>query len=162
MSNASKRVLTGAVAIIKYRGKAIGHMRTVTATENIARTNVYQLGSVIPLESAATQWSGTLSCGFWHIDLKRSGVPNALKRDVNSNEEFENNIVLDPDGVQIDVYKREADVIDPETKKITPRESPHFSIRRAFITSDTVNINEGAISGKDQSFNYIDPMILPV
>lgn len=157
----ANNAMTGALAIIKYRGKAVGYMRGITANESFTRSSVYQLGSILPLESALTQWSGTLTCDFYEIDFKRSGVPQAVIRDVQSNTEFENNAVLDSEGLQIDVYKREQDAIDPTTKKITAKESPYFSIRRAFLTSDNTNTNEGAISGRNQSFNFLDPILFP-
>jgi hypothetical protein len=156
-----KTVLTGAVAIIKYRGKGVGHMRGITINENFQRQPVRELGSVIPLEVPMTAWDGTISCDFFEIDFKRSGIPQAVIRDVQNNTEFENNLVLDADGVQIDVYKREQDVIDPETKRITPKTTPYAVIRRAFITADNTNTNEGAVSGRNQSFMYIDPVIQP-
>lgn len=155
------RVLHGAVAIIKVNGIAIGYMRSVTIQENITRNNVYQLGSILPVEMPASQWAGTVSCGFYEINWNRSGIKGAMKRDVQNNTEYENNVVLDYDGVQLDVYKRERDVIDPETKKITAKESPYCVIRRCLINSDSINIQEGQVSGRDQSFGYLDPVITP-
>jgi hypothetical protein len=155
------KVLTGALAIIKYRGRAIGHMRGITINENITRSNVYQLGSILPLETPATQWSGTITCDFYEINWKRSGIPQATVRDVQNNTEYENNIVLDYDGIQIDVYKKEQDVINPETRKVTPKETPYAVIRRAFLTTESTNTNEGAVAGRNQSFNYLDPVIQP-
>ena len=157
----SQKAMHGAVAIIKYRGTAIGYMKGITINENITRSNVYQLGSILPLESPATQWAGTITCDFYEINWKRSGIPQSIIRDVQSNTEFENNLVLDYDGIQIDVYKREQDVINPETKKVTAKETPYAVVRRAFITADNTNTNEGAVSGRNQSFNYLDPVIQP-
>jgi hypothetical protein len=158
---AGDKVLHGAVAIIKYRGKAVGRMRGITINETFQRQPVYELGSVLPLEVPMTQWMGNLTCDFFEIDFKRSGIPQSVIRDVQNNTEFENNLVLDYDGVQIDVYKREQDIIDPETKRVTPKESPYAIVRRAFITADNTNTNEGAISGRNQTFMYLDPVTQP-
>lgn len=155
------KVYTGAIAIIKRYGKAVGHMRDVTVNENFQRAEVKQLGSILPLEKPVVGWAGSLSCGFYFIDFVKSGIPDAVKRQVQNNGEFENNIVLDHDGVQIDLYKRLKDVIDPETKKITPKEAPVCTVRRALIESDNLTVSEGGVSGKNQSFSFLDPVILP-
>jgi hypothetical protein len=155
------KALTGAIAIIKRNGKAVGHMRDVTITETFNRAEVKQLGSILPLEKPVVGWSGSLSCGFYFIDLKKSGVPEAVIRQVQNNQQFENNLVLDGDGVQVDLYKRLQDIIDPETKKISPKEEPICTIRRALIESDNLTISEGGVSGKNQTFSYLDPLILP-
>lgn len=155
------KVMTGALAVIKYRGTAIGYMRGITINENVNRSPVTQLGSILPVEVPATGWSGTISCDFFELNFKRGGIPQAIIRDVQTNTEFENNIVLDYEGIQIDVYKREADAIDPETKKISAKLTPYATVRRAFITTDNTNTNEGSVSGRNQSFMYIDPVIIP-
>jgi hypothetical protein len=155
------KTLTGAIAIIKYRGVAIGHMRNVQVSETFTRADVRELGNILPLEAPVTQWSGTIQCGFYEIDFTRSGVPNALKRDSQDNNEFQNNVVLEYDGVQIDIYKRIQDAIDPETRKVTPVEKPYATVRRALIESDSIDITEGAVSGRNQSFRYLDPVIQP-
>lgn len=155
------KTITGAIAIIKYNGRAVGYMRGVQASENIGRQPVKELGNIIPVEGAVVSWAGSISCSFWEVDFEKSGIPQAIKRDVQTNEEFQDNLVLDYEGVKIDIYKKVIDIIDPETKKITPRKKPYASISRCMIESDSIDINEGSVGGRNQSFMFLDPIILP-
>jgi len=155
------KTFTGAIAIIKHQGVAIGRMTSVNANESFTRIDVRGLGTIMPQESCVVQWNGTLTCSFFEIDYKRTGIPTAVFRNVQNNTDFENQIVLNYDGVQVDIYKRIQDVIDPVTKIVRPFELPYATIRRALIDSDSFNVSEGQVAGRNQSFRYLDPIILP-
>jgi len=167
-------VFTGALGIIKVNGQAVGLMRNIRISESTRRVPVRGLGSILPLEAPVTEWSGTISCSFWEIDYLNSGIPGAILRKVGLGNQasqiafgintpnFEDNVVLDTEGVEIDVYKKVTDVIDPTTGLITPKLAPYAIIGRCLIESDNVNLDEGNISGRDQSFQYLDPIVFPV
>lgn len=171
MPTDSGQVFTGALAIIKVNGQPIGRMRNVRFSESIRRIPIRQLGSILAKEAAAVEHSGTISCSFWEINYAVSGVPNAIRRDVglgnaasqiatgNPQTNFEDNVVLDQNGVTLDVYKKVKDAVDPATGLLIPGVIPYAIINKCFIESDNVNIDEGNVSGRDQSFVFLDPII---
>lgn len=168
---AKDQALTGAIAIIKVNGVAVGLMRNVRVNESMRRVPIRGLGSILPKEAPVTEWAGTLSCSFWEIDYKKTGIPNAIRRDVGlgnaasqiasgiNTTNFEDQLVLDSDGVQVDLFKKVTDVIDPNTGLITPKAVPYAIIGRVLIESDNISIDEGSIAGRDQSFSFLDPVI---
>lgn len=166
----SEKTLTGAIAIIKRNGVAIGKMKDIQANESINRLDVSKgLGSIYSDEFAAIKWTGTVNCSFWEINYKESGIAGALNRVFGSNilsqiasgnnqENFEDQVVLDDVGVDIEIYKKIADIIDPNTGKIKPKVVPYATIRGMFIESDNVTISEGNVAGRNQSFRYMYPI----
>lgn len=164
-------LLTAAVAIIKVKGQPVGLMRNISINENITRVVVKGLGTIMPVEAPVTSWAGTLSCSFFEIDFKQSGIKDALRRDVgdangrsqmatgNNQTNFEDQLVLDSEGVQLDLYKKIKDVIDPTTKLITPKVEPYAIISRCLIEGDGITVDEGNVSGRNQSFVYLDPIV---
>ena len=165
-------LLTAAVAIIKVKGQPVGLMRNISVNENFTRVVVKGLGTIMPVEAPVTSWAGTLSCSFFEIDFKQSGVNGALRRDVgvgngrsqvatgNNQANFEDQLVLDGTGVQLDLYKKVKDIIDPTTKLITPKVEPYAIVGRCLIESDSITIDEGNVSGRNQSFMYMDCIVM--
>lgn len=169
------KTLHGAIAIIKVNGIAIGKMKDVRINESFRRIRVSKgLGSVMPDEFAVTEWAGQLSCSFFEINYRISGIPQALNRVFGSNilsqvaaqnpgdSNFEDQLVLDYLGVDVEVYKKvqgapqqtvSGDIIIPDLV-------PYATVRGCFIESDNVNISEGQVSGRDQSFQYLYPVVV--
>lgn len=154
-------VLTGALAIVKKNGTAIGFMRDISATENIARADVMGLGTILKSESPVTAWTGTLTCSFYEVDFNVTGIPDAIKRNLQTSQDFEDQLLLDEEGVQVDVFKKVEDFIDPVTKLRRAKAQPFATIKRVLIESDGFQISEGQLSGHNQSFRYLDPVIYP-
>lgn len=161
------RVLTGAIAIIRVKGIPVGKMRNIRYVENISRVQVRGIGTILASELAAVAWDGQLSCDFFEVRFQTSGIKDAILRNFTSArsriadglESFEDQLVLEQDGVQIDIFKKVADVIDPVTKIIKPAAVPYASIGRAFIESDGFDITDGGVSGHNQSFRCLDPVL---
>lgn len=169
------KVLTGAIAIIKVSTptgqKVVGLMRDVRINESFRRQEVRGLGTILPQEAPVTEWRGTVSCSFFEIDWKKSGLEKAIRRDVglanaasqlangNTATNFEDNLVLDDLGVTLNVYKKITDAVDASTGLIIPQATPYCIVTRCLIESESVNISEGSISGRDQSFVYLDPIV---
>jgi len=156
------KILTGAMAIVRVNGVPVGKMKNVRLQESIRRTRIGGLGTILPVEQAATEWSGSLSCSFYEIDFTKTGIPGGLRRDVENKQAFEDQLILDSDGVQVDVFRKITDAIDPVTKLIKPKTVPYASVTRCLIEGDGVSINEGQVSGRDQSFSYLDPILTDV
>jgi hypothetical protein len=169
----TNKVITGAIAFIKVDGIIVGKMKDVRINESFRRVRVSKgLGSIFADEFAVTEWNGTLSCSFMEIDYKQSGIPfGVLRTFLSANimsqigagvtaANFEDNLVLDYNGVTVEVYKKLQDVIDPVTRLITPSAVPYATVNQCFIDSDNVNISEGQIAGRDQSFQYLLPVVV--
>lgn len=172
----AEKVLTGAIAIIKVInsqgiGTPVGFLRDFRVNESFRRQDVRGIGTILPSESPVVEWAGTISCSFYEIDYKKAGVAGALRRDVGfgniasqvangiNNINFEDNLILDADGVSLELFKKIKDAVDPNTGLISPNAVPYALITRALIDSDNVTIGENSISGRDQSFRYLDPIV---
>ena len=161
------RTLHGGIALIKSGGVVIGLMRSIDVTESITRIRVGGVGTILPKEQAATQWDGTVTTDFMMINLKQTGIPGAIRRDfdsatsqvLNGNASFEDQLVLDDSGVQVDVFKKVKDV-QMSDGKIIPKVAPIAVIKRCMIDSDAMNIAEGGVSSRRQSFKYLDPVLI--
>jgi hypothetical protein len=160
------RTVTGAIALIKVNGSVIGLMKTVRVQESVRRQPVRGIGTILPSAQEVVEWDGTLSCDSMLVDFKNGGVPGAIRRVfpniasqvLNGNSSFEDQLVLDGDGVQVDIYKKITDVIDVNTGIITPTTKPVAIVKNCLIESDSFDITEGSISGHSQSFKYLTPV----
>lgn len=159
----AERVMTAPLAIIKTTdGKAIGKMRNIRVTETLRRSRVSGLGELTPQEYPAVEWNGSLTCSFYTIDLKKTGIPGLIKRETGNVQKFINNVLLQEDGVDIYIYKKEASVIDADTGLIQEIGEGDFAvIRGCFIDRQGFDISEGAISGSDQDLTYMHPILFP-
>jgi len=157
----SNQVLHAALAIVKANGVTIGKMRGITVNENFNRAEVRGLGELTPQEVPAISWAGTLTADFYNIDYTKSTIPGAIRRDVQDTKSFVDNVLLNDVGVQVVLYKKVVGEVDPETGLITSAEDVYAVINGLFLDTDNFNINEGQVSGKNQSFRYLYPVIFP-
>jgi hypothetical protein len=161
------QVLTGALAIIKLNGNPIGKMKNVRVSESIQRGRVSGIGELTPQELPALSWNGTLSCSFYSIDFQSDGIAGVdgnpdlgVTRTSGSIAEWVEHVILQEQGVDIDIYKKVQDAVDAVTgqlKNITPK--PFARIEQLFLDSDGMDITENGIAGRDQSFTFKNPII---
>ena len=164
---ADPKVLTGAIALIKSGGKVIGKMKSLRWTENIRRVEVVGIGTILPSEAPVVGWAGQVSCSAMTISFKNGVIPNAIRRNFTNigsqalagNVSFEDQLVLDSDGVVLEIYEKVTDLVDIVTGQIKPKVIPFAIIRQVLIESDSLDISEGAISGSDQTFKYLKPIL---
>jgi len=175
---AEPKVITGAIAIIKVGGVVVGKMRDIRINETYRRLRVPKgIGSIFADEQAVTEFDGTLSCSFYEINFNKSGILSRngegaviLRRAFNTGQtpanasfdgvsNFEDEIVLDDVGVDISIYKKEKDLIDSNTGLIIPKATPYAIVKNCLIETDNINIAEGQIGGRDQSFKYLVPVV---
>lgn len=157
------KVLTAPLAVIKINGIAIGKMKNIRVTENIRRGRVGGLGTLTPSELPALEWSGTLNCGFYIIDFSQNPIVNALIRKVNTIDEFVETILLQENGVQIDVMRKvKRSDPDPVTGIIASQLEVFASIKGCFTTREGFDVTEGQISGRDVDFDYTTPILFPL
>lgn len=164
MSKENQKVMTAPLAVIKVGGVAIGKMKNIRVTENIRRGRVTGIGKLTPDELPALEWSGTLNCGFYMVTLDSQDVltKKGLLRNVNTSQEFVDTVLLQEEGLQIDILKKVKGTINTETGIITPKYEVFATIRGCFSTREGFDISEGQISGKDCDFEYKDPILFPV
>jgi hypothetical protein len=153
-------VMHGALAIIRRNGTPIGRMRNVRWTENLRDQEVRGLGTILVQESPVVEHGGTLTCDFYEVDYSTTGIPGAIRRDVQTNQQFEDQLLL-RDGLQLDIFKKIEGSVDPSTGLKTASATPYAIIRDLFINSEGADITEGAISGHNQSFRFNSPVIYP-
>ncbi len=156
------RVMTAPLAIIKVGGVAIGKMRNIRVRESIQRGRVQGLGQLQKDELPAIAWEGTLSCSFFLIDFSKSQIPGGLLRRAQSIEQWARTVLLQEEGVSVDILRRVA--TSPIRNGTVPIESQlevFASVRNAFLNSDSFNIDEGNIGGRDQEFEYLEPILFP-
>ena len=159
----ANRVLTAPLAIIKVNGIAVGKMKSIRIQENIRRGRVSGLGSLTPDELPALEWSGTLSCSFYNITFDISQLPTAIVRKVNTLDEFVDTVLLQENGVQVDIMKKVRSAPpDPITGIIPSTLEIFASVKGCFITREGFDIQEGQISGKDADFDYTTPILFPL
>ena len=142
-------------------------MKSVRVTENVRRVEVVGIGTVLPSEAPVVGWAGSVSCSAMTMQFTKGVIPNGIRRKFTNvasqalagNPSFEDNLVLDADGIDLEVYEKVTDVVDPVTGNIKPKIVPHVIVRKVLIESDSLDISEGSLSGNDQSFKYLLPVI---
>lgn len=164
MADKNEKVMTATLAVIKVGGVAIGKMKSIRVTENIRRGRVTGIGKLTPSEIPALEWSGTLNCGFYMITLDSQDVltKKGVLRNVNNLQEFVDTVLLQEEGLQIDILKKVKNTQDANTGIITPKYEVLASIRGCFSTREGFDISEGQISGKDCDFEYINPILFSI
>lgn len=153
------RVLTGNLAVVRLRGTAIGRMRNISWTEDMSRGEVRGIGTAITSEVPILTWGGRGSCEFYEIDFSTTGL-GGINRNVKTTQEFDDQLLLEGDGLQIDIFKKETDLIDESGRKV-PKATPYAILGQVYIDSEGSNITENTISGHNVSFRYLSPILNP-
>lgn len=161
------KTFNGALAIIKVKGVVVALMRNISLNETMTRQRVGGLGTILPKEQTVTQWDGTLTCDFMMINWAATGIPGGIRRDfantasqvvTTGDSSFEDQLVLDADGVEVDIFKKVKDAVD-STGKIKPVLVPHTIVSRCLIDSDAFDMSEGNVGTRRQTFKYLDPVL---
>jgi hypothetical protein len=155
----AEKVLTAPLALIKVNGITVGKMRNIRCTETFRRGRVSGIGELTPQEVPALEWNGTLTCQFYEVKFKETGIPEGIKRTAPSLLEFVDNILLQENGVDVVIYKKVENGINTATGLIESTIEPHATITGCFIDREGMDVNEGQISGHDQDFTYINPIL---
>src|ERR1700746_992642 len=100
------RAMTAPLAIVKVNGKAVGKMKSIRCTENIRYGKTVGLGRMSPDEMMPLDWSGTLNCGSFLIDLRQPVIPGTINRVMQTEDQFFDTLLLQSDGVQIDILRK--------------------------------------------------------
>jgi hypothetical protein len=152
-------VMTAPLAIIKVDGLAIGKMKDIRINENIRRAEITGLGTLTPSELAALGWSGSLTCDAYLLDFKKSLLPGGLNRSANTVNEWSTNVLLQEDGITLDIYREVATGVKSATGLLQGKLTLFVSVPGMFINADSMNISEGQAGGRNQSFQYLYPIL---
>jgi hypothetical protein len=95
------------------------------------------------------------------INLNDSGLPDAVKRDVPSIQQWVDNVLLQETGVDLVLLKKEKISANPDGN-INAGFTEIGVIKNLFLTSDSFNISEGSISARNQEFVYTTPITTTV
>lgn len=156
---------TGAIALIKSSGIVIGKIRGIRGSETMRRLPTRGCGTILPSEQSVVEWDGTVSCDFIEVNFRDTGIINAIRRVfpniasqvLTGQPSFEDQLVLDTDGVELDIFKKVTDVIGANGI-IKPKLKPYAIIKRCLIDSEGFDISDGALVSHSQSFKYLDPI----
>lgn len=157
---ATPQVFTGAMAIVTVGtdNTPIGKMKDISGSESLQRGRVGGLGTILPLEVPVLEWSGSFSCSYYLIDWDAAKITGSIKRDVLSNDNFENYLVLQEQGITVNIFKKFTDGLNTDG---TPKAKGKVfaTIVGAFTNSEGFSLSEGQIGGHNQDFQYINPII---
>lgn len=156
---ANQRTMTAPLAIIKVNGIPVGKMKNIRITETFRRGRVMGLGRLNAEEIPALEWEGTLNCGFYLVDFKNHPIDKAIIRAVNNLDEFIDTVLLEENGVQLDILRKKTLSQNATTGIITPQLEVFATISGAFLTRQGFDISEGQISGMDSDFEYTNPIL---
>ncbi len=157
----AKKVMTAALAIVISKGIPIAKIKSLQISETIQRGSVRGLGSLTKSEVPPTAVDCTASFDFYNVDLLESSIPGANPREFQTVKEWSDNLLL-MDGVQVEIYKKVTDFIDPVTKLVKAKKQIFATIQDMFIDSDRWSLSEGQVSDKSQNFQYLTPILFQV
>jgi hypothetical protein len=156
----SEQVLTGALAIVSVRGVKIGKMKNITVTENLGRGRVNGLGTIYTVEAPVLSHQGSFTCEFYMIDWEKAKFQGSQRRDAQTKQEYEDYLVLQEEGFQLDIFKKISQGVDDRGFPIVGAK-PLAVLTGCFSENESFNITEGQVSGHNQSFIYLNPVLYP-
>lgn len=149
--------MTAPLAVVKKNGVAVAKIRSLRLNESIQRGEVQGLGNLTLDEVPATRIRCSLSFSFYNVSFRDSAVPQGIDRVFDTLKDFADNILL-KDGIQIDIYKKVEDTVTENGIK-TAKLEPFATIRDLHIDNDSFDLTEGNVSTRDQSFQYLTPVL---
>lgn len=156
------KVMTAPLAVIKINGKAVGKMKNVRVSEQIRRGRVSGIGRLNPSEIPALEWSGTLSCSSYSINFNLLANESKIGtfRNAGTVDAWANAILLQEAGLEIAIMRKVKDgEIDPDTGLVKSKLETFAKVTGAFANRESMDVQEGQISGRDTEFEYLEPIL---
>jgi hypothetical protein len=166
-----KRTLTAPLATLQMEdGTPIGKAKNLRVSESIQRTAIKGIGQLVMDEIPAVSWQGTMTCSFFSVQFNENQadpltgrteghIKNAVFRKTDSVEEWTNTILLQEDGVTVNILKKVADSTPRDGSVAIERVFETFAkVRGCFMTRESFDISDGQVSGHDQEFEYTTPI----
>lgn len=160
------KVLSAPLALIKQSDgqggfKTIGKMKNIRVTETFRRLDIKGIGQLYPVERPVIDWSGTMTCQSFVIDLQASGLVGAPNRNTNDAEKFANTLLMNETGIEVHMYRKIKSGVNPDTGIVENiGEDVIAVIKDAFIERESFDLVEGQVMGKDQDFSYLTPILV--
>lgn len=154
---AKPATFTAPLCIVKRNGKAIARIRSLRLNESIQRGEVQGLGNLTLDEVPPTRIRCSASFSSYTVKFRDSAIPDGIDRTFDTVKDFVDNFLL-KDGIQLDLYKKVEDTVDENGIK-TAKLEPFATIRDMFIDNDSMDVTEGNVSTRDQSFQYLTPVL---
>ena len=112
-------VLTAPMALLKVNGLPLGFCRGIRVNENFQRGEVREIGSLFTKEIPVLSWSGSVSLTFYNVDFSISQLPDAIKREVQTIQEFSQYLLFQCSGVTLDLYRsyKDCQIVDGVDRK---------------------------------------------
>lgn len=154
---ADNKTFVAPLAVIKRNGEAVARIRSFNIQETYQRGSVQGLGSLTKVEVPPIMITCTASFDFYLTTFRDSAIKDAIRREAFTLQDFADNFIF-ADGIQIDIYKKAAGATNAQGLTTSNLEIMG-TIRDMFITSDSMNLSEGAVGGRSQSFEYLTPIL---
>ncbi len=152
--------LTGPAAVAIVNDVVVAAMKDFRLQTDINRPRVDALGTGMAIEHPYVSQSHRLDCSFTEASFNTSGIPGALKRYALTAQSFEDQLVLDEKGIQVDLFRHISDLVDPDTNMIKAKRVPYATIIDAFLLTDGVSLSTSSIANRTQSFVFIKPVLI--
>ena len=152
--------MTAPLAIVKVNGIPVGKMKNLRITETIRRGKVMGLGALTPSELPALEWDGSMNVGAYLINFSKEVIQGAWPREVQTVDEFVNTILLQENGIQVDIMRKVTDFTQANGV-IVPTLEVFATVPGCFATREGFDITESQISGRDVDFQYLAPILFP-
>lgn len=153
----ASKVLTAPLVVVKKNGVAVAKIRSLRLNESIQRGEVQGLGNLTLDEVPPTRIRCSASFSLYTVTFRDSAIPDGINRTFDTLKSFVDNFLL-KDGIQLDLYKKVEDSVDENGIK-TAKLEPFATIRDMYIDSDSMDVTEGNVSTRDQSFQYLTPVL---
>ena len=156
------QVFTGALGIVTANGsdRPIALMRNISSNENYNRQPIGGLGTIYDKEAPVTKFTATMNADYYLVDWDGGSnrIIGVKRLQIKSYAEFENNVVLDDNGLTVSVFKKYKDGLD-SNGNIIANTIPAFILTRVFLNSEGFNLPENAVGSHTQSFMVLDPIV---
>lgn len=163
---ANTQTLSAPIGIIKMINPqtgqvvTIGKMKNIRVTETFRRLDIKGIGQLYPVERPIVDWSGSMTAQSVVVNLHEAGMSGAPNRETNDPERFANTLLMNEQGLQVLLYRKVRDVVNPTTGIVESiLEEPVAVIKDAFIDRWSFDLVEGQVMGKDQDFTYLTPIL---
>jgi len=154
------KTFTAPKAYITIEGRAAGFVRNISFTENIQRQDIRGLGNLYAQEVPAVSASNSFSVDMFFIDFSTPVMKKLLHR-YGGAQAIMNTLSLGDLPISINIYKREIQTQDPNTKLVTsisPSGKEIAILRDCFIDSQNWTLAEGGIASTTASGRYLTPV----
>lgn len=153
-------VFTAPKAYIKINNEIAGFVRNLTFQENVGRSNVQGLGSLVLQEVPAVNYQCTWTVDQFFISFKTPVVEGMIHR-LGSVKEILDTLVFSEVGFAIAIYEKMIQSQDTSRKMVTEVDKTGQTIallNPCFVNNQSFSLAEGGVAGYNVSGIYLNPI----